>query len=53
MIIVIDGNGVADTQIMAVSEVNLSFVLPLLCFAYISRYGLSVFKRNLAADSSS
>ena len=50
--IIIDtgGNGVADTQIMGVSEVNFSFVLPLLCFVYIAWYGLRVFKRYEATD---
>ena len=45
--IIIDagGNGVADTSIMGVSEVNFSFVLPLLCFAFIAWYGLTVFKK--------
>lgn len=50
--IIIDagGNGVADTQIMGVSEVNFSFILPFLCFIYISWYGLRVFKRHEATD---
>ena len=45
--IIIDagGNGVADTSIMGVSEVNFSFILPLLCFAYIAWYGFTVFKK--------
>jgi len=45
--IIIDagGNGVADTQILGVSEVNFSFILPLVCFAYIAWYGLRMFKR--------
>ena len=46
MIIDAGGNGVADTQIMGVSEVNFSFILPLVCFAYIAWYGLRVFKRH-------
>ena len=44
------GHGVADTQIMGVSEVNFSFILPLLCFVYIAWYGLRVFKRHEATD---
>lgn len=45
--IIIDagGNGVADTKIMGVSEVNFSFVLPLLCFVYIAWYGFRVYKK--------
>ena len=45
MIIDAGGNGVADTTIMGVSEVNFSFILPLLCFVYIAWYGLRVFKK--------
>lgn len=50
MIIDAGGNGVADTKIMGVSEVNFSFILPLLCFVYIAWYGLRVFKRHEATD---
>lgn len=38
------GEGVADTLIAGVPEVNFSFILPLVCFAYITWYGLHVFK---------
>ena len=44
MIIDLGGNGVADMKIFGVSEVNLSFVLPLVCFAYIAWYGSYIFK---------
>tara|TARA_R110002096_G_scaffold435788_2_gene662771 strand:- start:4791 stop:6098 length:1308 start_codon:yes stop_codon:yes gene_type:complete len=47
MIIDAGGNGVADTKIMGVSEVNFSFILPLFCFLYIAWYGLRVHKKNL------
>ncbi|PKQ44640.1 L-fucose:H+ symporter permease [Confluentibacter flavum] len=50
MIIDLGGNGVNDTTILGVSEVNFSFVLPLLCFIYIAWYGLRVFKRHEATD---
>ena len=50
MIIDIGGNGVADTKIMGVSEVNFSFILPLICFVYIAWYGLRVYKRHEATD---
>ncbi|MFD1614113.1 L-fucose:H+ symporter permease [Gelatiniphilus marinus] len=50
MIIDAGGNGVADTQIMGVSEVNFSFILPLFCFVYIAWYGLRVFKKHEATD---
>ncbi|MFH4967460.1 L-fucose:H+ symporter permease [Gaetbulibacter sp. M240] len=46
--IIIDfgGNGVSDTQIMGVSEVNFSFILPMLCFIYIAWYGFMIFRRE-------
>ena len=46
MIIDAGGNGVADTSIMGVSEVNFSFILPLGCFTYIAWYGFRVFKKH-------
>ncbi|MDO7171639.1 L-fucose:H+ symporter permease [Mariniflexile sp. AS56] len=46
MIIDLGGNGVADTQIMGVAEVNFSFILPLCCFLYIAWYGYTVFKNH-------
>ena len=51
--IIIDagGNGVADTSIMGVSEVNFSFILPLLCFAFIAWYGFTVFKKYESTSS--
>ena len=45
MIIDIGGNGVSDTEILGVSEVNFSFVLPLICFVYIAWYGNHVFRK--------
>lgn len=45
MIIDAGGNAVNDVTIAGVSEVNFSFILPLLCFVYISWYGLRVYKR--------
>ncbi|WP_036155586.1 L-fucose:H+ symporter permease [Maribacter forsetii] len=38
-IIDIGGFGVDDTQIMGLSEVNFSFILPLICFVVIAIYG--------------
>ena len=46
MIIDLGGNGVADTKILGVFEVNFSFILPLICFMYIAWYGLWSFKRH-------
>lgn len=48
MIIDVGGNGVADTILGGVSEVNFSFVLPLLCFLYIAWYGKKVSKNTWA-----
>ena len=45
MIIDIGGNGVSDTTIAGVSEVNFSFILPLFCFIYIAWFGLNVAKK--------
>lgn len=39
MIIDLGGNGVADTKLIGVAEVNFSFVLPLCCFIYIAWFG--------------
>ncbi len=50
IIIDVGGNGVADTTIMGVSEVNFSFILPLLCFVYIAWYGLRVYRRHETTD---
>ena len=47
MIIDIGGNGVADTFIMGITEVNFSFVLPLMCFLYIAGYGRYVLSKNV------
>jgi FHS family L-fucose permease-like MFS transporter len=46
IIIDLGGNGVADTQIIGVSEVNFSFILPLICFIYIAWYGRHIFKHH-------
>lgn len=51
MIIDAGGNGVADTTIMGVSEVNFSFILPFLCFVYIAWYGLRVYKIHENTDA--
>jgi len=45
MIIDLGGSGVNDTRIMGVSEVNFSFLLPLLCFLFIAYYGKMVAKQ--------
>ena len=46
MIIDAGGSGVSDTTIMGVSEVNFSFILPLVCFVYIAWYGMHVYKKH-------
>ncbi|APQ16266.1 L-fucose:H+ symporter permease [Maribacter hydrothermalis] len=44
-IIDIGGFGVNDTQIIGLSEVNFSFILPLICFVVIALYGQMTNKR--------
>ena len=44
-IIDIGGNGVSDILILGVSEVNFSFILPLLCFFYIAWYGKRISRK--------
>ena len=39
MIIYIGGYAVNDVSIVGISEINLSFLLPVLCFAFITIYG--------------
>jgi len=46
MIIDAGGEGYNDTIIAGVSEVNFSFILPLLCFVYIAWYGRLVYKKH-------
>lgn len=50
VIIDVGGNGVNDSLIVGVSEVNFSFILPFFCFLYIAWYGLRVFKRHETSD---
>ena len=42
LILDIGGPGLTDRQILGVSEVNFSFILPLFCFIYIAWFGKSV-----------
>jgi FHS family L-fucose permease-like MFS transporter len=44
VVIDVGGTAVNDMKIVGVSEVNFSFILPLLCFVYIAWYGLRVFR---------
>ncbi len=46
MIIDLGGNGVSDIKLVGVSEVNFSFVLPLVCFVYIAWFGLKAHKNS-------
>ncbi|MDO6490620.1 MULTISPECIES: L-fucose:H+ symporter permease [unclassified Cellulophaga] len=46
LIIDMGGTGVSDTTIAGVSEINFSFVLPLICFVYIAWYGYLVYKKH-------
>lgn len=47
MIIDAGGNSVNDIEIMGVSEVNFSFILPLFCFLYVAWYGHKVYKEYM------
>lgn len=42
MLIDLGGFGVNDLKILGVSEVNFSFILPMLCFVFIAFYGFRV-----------
>ena len=44
MIIDAGGNGVNDIKIVGVSEVNFSFILPLVCFAFVAYYGYRTYR---------
>ena len=46
-VIYFGGRGVSDLLILGVSEVNFSFILPLLCFFYLSCYGLLVSNKKI------
>ena len=46
MIIDLGGSDVNDTKILGVTEVNFSFILPLLCFVFIAFYGRDVFRKH-------
>jgi MFS transporter, FHS family, L-fucose permease len=43
MILDLGGSGYSDILILGVSEVNFSFILPLVCFLLIAMYGWNVF----------
>lgn len=47
MLIDLGGFGVNDIKILGVSEVNFSFLLPMLCFVFIAFYGFKVNKKAL------
>lgn len=50
VIIDIGGVGVNDTQILGVSEVNFSFILPLICFVFIGIYGYWVSRNRVILE---
>ncbi|WP_182246927.1 hypothetical protein [Cellulophaga baltica] len=47
MIIDLGGNKVNDISIAGVTEVNFSFLLPLICFFFIAYYGHLVHKKYM------
>jgi FHS family L-fucose permease-like MFS transporter len=46
MIIDAGGTGVKDTMILGFSEINFSFILPLVCFLLISSYARWVMRNE-------
>ena len=48
-IIDLGGRAVNDIEVLGVSEVNFSFVLPALCFVYIFAFGRFILKENEAS----
>ena len=42
IIIDVGGNDVNDITIFGVSEINLSFTLPLICFLFIAHFGYKI-----------
>ena len=46
MILDLGGSGYNDVSVLGVPEVNISFVLPLLCFVIVTYYGFSSITRN-------
>jgi FHS family L-fucose permease-like MFS transporter len=49
MIIDLGGNAVDDIRIAGTTEINFSFILPLLCFLFIAWYGRTVHQRFATA----
>ncbi|MEX0273495.1 MAG: L-fucose:H+ symporter permease [Flavobacteriaceae bacterium] len=50
MIIDLGGSSVNDIKIAGISEVNLSFLLPLLCFVFIAWYGYTTIEKSMAPE---
>ena len=51
MVIDLGGNAVNDVKIMGLSEVNISFLLPLFCFFFIAYYGKLMGKNNEVVEA--
>ncbi|MAW95417.1 MULTISPECIES: L-fucose:H+ symporter permease [unclassified Leeuwenhoekiella] len=51
MIIDLGGAGVDDIKMMGLSEMNLSFILPLICFLSISIYGIWIHRKDAKLNS--
>lgn len=50
LVLDIGGAGYNDTSILGVSEVNFSFILPLICFVVIAVYGYRSYKFTLSPE---
>ncbi|WP_442845762.1 L-fucose:H+ symporter permease [Leeuwenhoekiella sp. H156] len=46
MLIDLGGVGVDDIQVMGISEMNLSFLLPVICLALVAMYGIWIHRKD-------
>ena len=51
MIIDLGGVGVNDITVLGLSEMNLSFLLPVLCFTLIAIYGVWIHRKHNIAET--
>lgn len=51
MVIDLGGVGVNDIQIMGLSEMNISFLLPVICFVLVAIYGMWIHKKDKALQA--
>ncbi len=51
MVIDLGGVGVNDIQILGLSEMNISFLLPVICFVLVATYGMWIHKKDKALQA--